>query len=158
MRLEPSVVERARFLVRIVGKEIVHLQQTDNRLFDESFSVERVALLEQDATLAERVEAFSSRFSRLQDTVGDKLLPLMLHLFGEQSGPFIDNLDRAECLGFIESVDRWMEIRKLRNQMVHEYIEDPVQFASALNAGHQSVVQVIHAAEKVVAEIQRRIT
>lgn len=43
------------------------------------------------------------RFGRLQDTLGDKLLPLLLSLLGEKVSSAIDNLDRAERLGFIES-------------------------------------------------------
>lgn len=37
----------------------------------------------------------------------------------------IDNLDRAERLDLIKSTDDWLTMRKLRNQMVHEYVEDP---------------------------------
>ena len=157
MSLEQSIVERASFLIRVVRKEINYLQQTDGRLFDKPFTVERVELMEQEIALAERVEAFSSRFSRLQDTAGDKVLPLLLNLLGEKVGPFIDNLDRAERLGFIDSVDRWMEVRQLRNQMVYEYIEDKVQFVSALNVGHQSVALIVKNSEKMINEIEQRI-
>ncbi|MEQ9394231.1 hypothetical protein [Haliea sp.] len=31
---------------------------------------------------------------------------------------------KAEKLGWLDSADEWMTFRKLRNQMVHEYIED----------------------------------
>jgi uncharacterized protein with HEPN domain len=34
------------------------------------------------------------------------------------------------------SADGWMEMRRLRNQMVHEYIEDLAVLASALRSGH----------------------
>lgn len=61
------------------------------------------------------------RFARLLDTVGDKLLPVLLTALGEASAEAIDNLDRAEHLGFIVSTDEWMTLRILRNQMVHEY-------------------------------------
>ncbi len=157
MTFDAGTIERARFLVRVVQKEISHLQQTDERLFSEPFTAERVALLTEDITLAERTEAFASRFSRLQDSVGDKLLPLLFHLYGEHSTPFIDSLDRAERLGLIDSTDQWMEVRKLRNQMVHEYIEDPGLLSSALNAGHAAVPLVIDAAMRVSKEVVRRI-
>jgi len=86
--------------------------------------------------LAERLDAFVSRFGRLQDTVGDKLLPALLNALGESSGPALDNLDQAEKFGLIDSSDNWMEIRRLRNQMVHEYIEDLAVLSSALRSGH----------------------
>jgi len=39
--------------------------------------------LEADVELAERVDALVSRFGRLQDTVGDKLLPRYLDAVGK---------------------------------------------------------------------------
>ena len=96
------------------------------------------------------------RFGRLQDTVGDKLLPLLLTALGEKTSAAIDNLDRAERLGLIKSADEWMIIRNLRNQMVHEYIEDPLILSSALQTGHAFVPALIVAANKMIAEIARR--
>src|SRR5690606_10782391 len=127
---------RLQFLVRVVERESRHLSTTDTRLFTPGFDLETIKSLEQNAELAERVEAFVARFGRLQDTLGDKLLPAILAALGEKSGAFIDNLDRAERLGWIESVDEWMTMRKLRNQMVHDYVEDPVVLSNALQSGH----------------------
>jgi len=117
---------RIQFLVRVVTKERDHLLVTDQRLFSQPFDIDRVKQMGVDVDLSERVEAFVGRFGRLQDTLGDKLLPMLLAVLGERTAAFIDNLDRAERLGFIDSADEWMSIRHLRNQMVHEYIEDPL--------------------------------
>ena len=46
-------------------------------------------------------------------------------------------------------------MRRLRNQMVHEYIEDMVVLSSALNSGHSFVLALVTAAERCVAEAQR---
>ena len=96
------------------------------------------------------------RFARLQDTVGDKLLPVLLTALGDVPAEAIDNLDRAERLGFIVSADEWMTLRKLRNQMVHEYVEDLTVLASALQTGHGFVPTLIGAANRLMAEIERR--
>ena len=69
---------------------------TDRRLFSNLFTIEEAQKIEADALLAERLDAFVSRFGRLQDTVGDKLLPALLFALAEKTGPAIDNLDRAE--------------------------------------------------------------
>jgi len=111
--------------------------------------------MEKDPILAERLDAFVSRFGRLQDTVGDKLLPALLSALAETPGPAIDNLDKAEKLGLIESADAWMEMRRLRNQMVHEYIEDPNVLLSALHSGHGFVPTLAAAAQRCVAEVER---
>lgn len=156
MTLDQTIALRLQFLVRVVLKEVKHLASTDQRLFTGQFAVEQAIRLEEDVDLAERVEAFVGRFGRLQDTVGDKLLPLFLVALGEKSAAAIDNLDRAERLGLLVSVDRWVIMRKLRNQMVHEYVEDPAVLASALQTGHDFVPELIAVANNICTEITRR--
>lgn len=156
MTLNPKIVLRLQFLTRVVRKECQHLATTDQRLFGDPFTQGRANQLETDPELAERVEAFVGRFGRLQDTIGDKLLPVLLIALGETPASAIDNLDRAERLGLIESADEWMTMRKLRNQMVHEYVEDLAVLASALQTGHDFVPSLIAAANRLMAEIERR--
>lgn len=156
MTAETKTVLRLQFLARVVGKECRHLITTDQRLFSSSFTPEQATRLEETPDLAERVEAFVGRFGRLQDTVGDKLLPLLLVALGEKPSAAIDNLDRAERLELIKSADEWMVMRNLRNQMVHEYVEDPLVLTSALQTGHAFVPALIDAANKMIAEIARR--
>ncbi len=140
----------ARFhrLAGIVERELKHLLTTDRRLFNEPFTAERAARLQEDIDLAERVEAFLSRFGRLQDTLGDKLLPAFLAAHGERTGTLLENLDRAERLGLVDDAQSWFDMRRLRNQMVQEYVEDPLILASALEAGHKFV-------ERLAAVVQR---
>ena len=96
------------------------------------------------------------RFGRLQDTVGDKLLPLLLAALGERPSAAIDNLDQAERLGLLKSADDWMTMRNLRNQMIHEYVEDPAVLSNALQTGHAFVPTLVDTATKMSAEIERR--
>lgn len=156
MTLEPKVLARLQFLARVIEKECRDLRFTDQRLFTEAFTSERAGRLAEDPDLAERVEAFVGRFGRLQDTLGDKLLPHLLAALGEKAGAALDNLDRAERLGWIESADQWLSVRQLRNQMVHEYIEDMAILASALQAGHAFVPTLLAVADTVTAEVARR--
>jgi hypothetical protein len=157
MTMDRDASQRLLFLVRVVRKESAHLTLTNNRLFASPFSLKDVVQLESDPVLAERVEAFVGRFGRLQDTLGDKLLLSLLQALGEHTGPFVDNLNRAERLGWIDSVDDWMTMRQLRNQMVHEYIEDPAILINALNAGHAFVPSLLAAAGQLIGEVERRL-
>lgn len=75
------------------------------------------------------LEAFTARFGRMQDTIADKLLPRWLAALAEAPGSQIEVLNRAERLGIVTSVEQWLEARKLRNRLVHEYIENPKGFA-----------------------------
>lgn len=126
-------------------------------MFSAGFSLEDAARLETEPDLAERVDAFVGRFSRLQDTAGDKLLPVYLNALGETPGAAIDNLDRAERLGLLDSVDDWMGMRRLRKQMVHEYVEDPVTLCSALQAGHSFVPVLVDVVDQFTGEARRRV-
>ena len=91
----------------------------------------------------------------MQDNLGDKFLPQLLLAMAEKPGAAIDNLDKAERLGWIESADTWLEVRKLRNQMVHEYIEDLAILASALQTGHQHVATLVASGQNMIAQAAR---
>lgn len=147
----PAGAERLRFLARVAHKQADYLAQTDQRLFaGAALSVAALKRLETDPAFAERVEAFVSRLSRLQDTVGDKLLPALLAYAGEPARTVMENLDLAEKLGWLPSADAWMSLRKLRNQMVHEYVEDLAILADALNRGHESVTMLVTVAGTLI--------
>ena len=47
-------------------------------------------------------------------------------------------------------------MRKLRNQMVHEYIEDAATLADALQAGHEFVPTLSAVVENILADLQAR--
>ena len=96
------------------------------------------------------------RFSRLQDTIADKLLPLFLVVLGEKTGAVIDNLDKAERLGWLISVDEWMSMRQIRNQMVHEYVEDLALLVGALQSAHLFVETMTDTANKLLSELEKR--
>lgn len=147
---------RLQFLARLVRREIRHLQLTDERLFSTPFSREKAEQLEADVELSERVDAFVSRFGRLQDTVGDKLLPRYLNAVGEVTGAAVDNLNRAEKLGLIHSAETWMTLRGMRNQMIHEYMEDLGKLSEALNKGHEYVDTLVNDAHRILADLESR--
>ena len=67
---DPKQKHRLQFLVRVIRRERKHLATTDARLFADSFTVQRAQQLDGRIDEAERVEAFVSRFGRLQDTLG----------------------------------------------------------------------------------------
>ena len=74
---------------------------------------------------------------------------------GERTGPAIDNLDRAERFGWL-AVEPWLGMRSLRNQMVHEYVEDMNLLHSALISGHAFVPQLVSTAQNMIDEVLRR--
>ena len=119
-----DLAARQDHLRRVVIKESYYLAYTVEKLSQVDPQFRWLDALEQNADLTERLDAFVSRFYRLQDTLGDNLLPVYLRTQLEPIGTVLDNLNRAEKLGLIQSVADWIEARSLRNSLIHEYIED----------------------------------
>lgn len=151
--------ERLSFLARITESEAKHLALTTQRLFGETETLqpETVEKWVADIDVSERLDAFVARFARLQDTVGDKLIPALLRHLGEATGPAMDNLSKAEKFGWVDSAEEWITYRHLRNKMIHEYIEDMEVLADALDAGKKFTVPMIQMANTLVSETRRRI-
>lgn len=122
-------VDRFLRTLEIVAKEGRHLAYSQDRLYGQPIDATWVRDLENNLELAERLEAFVSRFGRIQDTIADKLLPRWLSALAEVPGSQIEVLNRAERLGVVESTERWLEARKLRNRLVHEYMTAEQAFA-----------------------------
>jgi hypothetical protein len=92
-------------LLRVVDKELVHLDYAATQVFNPSFTLEKARKLDADQPLALNIEAFTSRFCRLQDTIGDKLLPAWLGAMGKKTSVLLVNLDKAEKLSLLASAD-----------------------------------------------------
>ncbi|MDD5267456.1 MAG: hypothetical protein PHO08_10055 [Methylococcales bacterium] len=84
---------------------------------------------------AAHIDQYLYRFSKLQDVIGEKLF--VLHFLKEEyikSKPFIDILNRLEQLDLLEDKNVWLELRKIRNTIAHQYEDEPEQASIALNA------------------------
>ena len=145
----PSDSERLVFLLDIVYREGRHLLGTTERLFRVTIDGAWVEGLEQDAELAERVDAFVARFGRMQDSIGDKLVPELRRRMLETPGAALDNLNRMEKLGLLPSALDWVEARNLRSRLVHEYPSDADEFAAALNRAHRLVSLLVETYNRI---------
>ena len=126
-------------LLRVTEKEAYYLERTATRLRSQSLDLAWVGSLENNDAHSEILDAFVSRYSRLQDSLGDKLLRAMLRASLEKTGAQLDNLLRAEKLGWIESTQTWIELRELRNRLVHEYMESADDLLDALQQALEGV-------------------
>ena len=102
----------------------------------------------------EHIDQFLFRFAKLQDAMGEKLFILMLEFLKEEnprSKPFIDTLNRLEQIGLLEDKNTWLELRKIRNNIAHQYEDEPKQASEALNTIYavkptlESIFQLIKA-------------
>jgi hypothetical protein len=105
---------------RKVQKSLAHLQ----------YSYDKVLLLSTDMTALdeetlETWESFTARFSRAVDLFLSKYLKaVVLENDPGFQGSLRDFVDQGEKLGVVDSADKWMELRKFRNLIAHEYEEE----------------------------------
>jgi len=148
---------RLQMLQETAKLELLHLQQTNQRLFAQAWPQEEMANKMLDIDFAERVDAFVARFGRLQDLLGDKYLPAWLRAVQEPVGTALENLDRAEKLGLVQSADAWVSVRKLRNQLVHEYVGRMDILHDALLQANDQVSLLAFTAKQLVERTGRLI-
>ena len=141
MSIQLSLAEANRLqrLSDIAALALQHLQQTDARLFAHEFDAAELLEHCKDIGFSEQVDAFVARFGRLQDLLGDKFLPAWLKAMEEVPSTALENLDKAEKWGLVSKADDWFAVRKLRNLMVHEYLQDAQALLDALQAAHHAV-------------------
>lgn len=95
-----------------------------------------------DDELVAALDQFAFRFSRLQDTLGQKAFRYVLvGALREpcEDSPMRDVLDRLERLRLLPSADRWEEIRAARNILAHDSPDTPAQRAARLNLARPMV-------------------
>jgi uncharacterized protein with PhoU and TrkA domain len=151
----PEQAQPLLLALDLADKEAKHLRYSQTTLFALPIDLAWVQGLSEQPEVAEKVEAFVSRFSRLQDHLGEKLLPRMAALVGENSKTLLDALAIAEKLDLLTSADAFIAARKLRNALVHEYMHDAQTFLDSLLAAHQACDMFFEIIENVQTETTR---
>jgi hypothetical protein len=67
-------------------------------------------------------EALTSRFARLSDIIIQKLIKLFDEIELEDECTIRDRINRSEKKGIIDSAEKFIEIRILKNSIAHEYV------------------------------------
>ena len=69
----------------------------------------------------EKFEALTSRFARLSDILLQKIWRSLFIAELEEDGSARDRVNKAEKKGLIDDADEFINIRKLRNKIAHDY-------------------------------------
>lgn len=146
-------VEAARIALDLAEREVVHLRYTYDTLFSESIDLVWVEKLSERKDLAEKIDAFVGRFGRLQDHIGEKLLPAFVRLLGGQAKSLLDVIAYAERMEWIDSGEEFIGARKLRNLLVHEYMIEPKLFLEALLAAKPATELLFQIIQSVKREV-----
>ena len=89
----------------------------------------------EDVEKIKTIDSFIYRFTKIQDKMGDKLFPSILRNLEEykNSMALVDVLNRLEKLELLANSDKWIDYRKLRNSLTHEYPNNSDEVLEAIN-------------------------
>ena len=142
-RYLPEYAEPALLALELAEKEVSYLLYTQRTLFSLQIDLAWVQELKNRPELAEKIDAFVSRFARLQDHIGEKLIPRFASLLGEAPKSFLDTLSYAERMEWVEAAEEFIGARKLRNLLVHEYMDNAQLFLDALLSADRATHQLV---------------
>lgn len=152
LRYLPEHTENALLALELARKEAAHLLYSHRTLFAQPIDAVWVQQLNSRDDLAEKVEAYVSRFGRLQDHLGEKLIPRFAALLGEAPKSMLDVLAYAEKMHWLESAEAFIGARKLRNLLVQEYMSDAQLFLQALLAAREAAKMLFGTVQAIEAE------
>jgi len=103
----------------------------------------------------EHIDQFLFRFSKLQDAMGQKLFKSLLVALDEDINnlPFIDILNKLEKIQILEDINIWRELREYRNELSHNYDDDPLITSKIIN----NLYTKKESMESIYKKIKRRV-
>jgi hypothetical protein len=83
----------------------------------------------------EHIDQYIYRFTKLQDTVGERLFKSVLQFVGEDINklPFIDIFMKLVSLNITSNMNLWFELREIRNELAHDYDDNPELASEKIN-------------------------
>ena len=114
-------------------------QRKKTYALDKFFPINTDALKNASEERIEHIDQFIYRFTRLQDSMGTRLLPTLYYWLENHNKPtpFLDILNRLEQLEAIPSAREWQFFRNLRHNLAHDYPESIDQTVTTLNILHE---------------------
>jgi len=97
-----------------------------------------------DLEQQESFEALTSRFARTSDILTQKVFKTLFILLQENTRTIIDAANLLEKFEIVENADDLLNIREIRNQIAHEYVE------SNIRALFHDVLRYAHLLEKII--------
>ena len=121
--MSPS--KKRKLLKKQIAEDIQHLDRSMASLrysYEKCTEIglepDRFSLDEQES-----FEALTGRFARTSDLLTQKVVKTLFRLLQENVITFIDGANLLEKLEIIRHADDMLNIRELRNQIAHEYVE-----------------------------------
>lgn len=111
-----------------------------------------------DTDIIKTIDSFIYRFIKIQDRMGEKLFPEYLKILQEykQNMPLIDILNDLERLEVIKNTEDWIDYRKLRNSLTHEYPGNEKEIIDSLNLALEAYVDIKNIYLQIVEDVSKR--
>ena len=108
-----------------------------------------------DTEKIKTIDSFIYRFTKVQDRMGEKFFPLILSELQEykRSMALIDVLHRLEKLELLQNSDDWIEYRKLRNTLTHEYPDNEDEIIEAINLSIEAYIDMKNIYHKILERL-----
>jgi len=113
-----------------------HLQRIEDAWgdFKEILPLTVIKYQQLNKSQVQAIDQYLYRFTKLQDTLGEKIFRLIVAQYQpDESFTFIDALNLLEKYGYIANVKEWLNLRKVRNEIAHQYDDEPEEMTMALN-------------------------
>lgn len=109
------------------------------------FPLTEASIQQPSVELTRLLDQFVLRFTKLQDTLGTHVLrQFAVQVLAEpvEDAAFIDVINLLERRGYLMA-DQWALQRSTRNALTHEYPDDPLRQALALNSASVCAHQLV---------------
>ena len=139
---------RHAFHMRMAREEILEMKAID------AYRIDKLSKIE-----VRLVDQFIFRFSRLQDSMGQKLFKYLLEASREplpDTATFLDKLRMLERLNIVHSAERWENARLIRNRLAHDYPEAGTR-AAILAAAVNIAPALVEVLERVAEFVEEKI-
>ena len=105
------------------------------------------------------VDQLLYRFTKLQDAIGAKLFPAVVGLLRDDAAAMtvIDKVQVLEQAGVVPDADGWMRLREIRNQLAHDYEDDPQYAVDYLNDVFAAVGELKAVAARSQSFVRERV-
>ena len=141
-----SALDQCALHVRVLERDLAALPGRFDPALVESLDEGQRTLLDQAAY----------RYMKLQDALGEKVLPALLALTLDPlppEAPFAQKLQRLERLGAIPSAAGWRLLREVRNSLAHDYPDHPDVQAALLNSFVAAAASLLENCRQVKAYV-----
>lgn len=104
----------------------------------------------------EAIDQYLFRFAKLQDALGMRLFKIIVSEYVDTINEltFLDILNHLEKIGILEDVNVWKRLRDIRNDISHQYDDEPQEMAQALNNIFAYKDELLEIFERIVAKVE----